>query len=215
MAKGVKSRRRYHSPVRAEQAQVTQQRILEAARRLFLEQGYAAATINSIAAAAEVSPETVYAVFGGKRGVLSRLVEVLIAGDDQAVPLLEREWLKQIENLRGQRERLRAWVRHTCQTLERTSLIHAIIRSAAASDPEAAALKRRLQEERLEAQTKVMRRLASIGRLNQGTSLKRPEQFWALASPELHYLLRFERGWPAEGFQQWLGDVLEAQLLPS
>jgi AcrR family transcriptional regulator len=40
--------------------------VLDAARRLFLERGYVATTIDAIAERAAVSPETVYSAFGNK-----------------------------------------------------------------------------------------------------------------------------------------------------
>jgi AcrR family transcriptional regulator len=64
----------YHSPRRQEAAAQTRQAILEAARRLFAERGYAATTIQEIAAAARVAPATVYASVGGKPRLLDELV---------------------------------------------------------------------------------------------------------------------------------------------
>src|SRR5262245_758419 len=64
------SKRRYHSPLRAAQAEATRRRVEDAALQLFAERGYEATTITEIAAAATVSPETIYGVFGAKRGIL-------------------------------------------------------------------------------------------------------------------------------------------------
>src|SRR5438874_2047694 len=86
-------RRAYHSPRRAEQARATRGAVLDAARRLFVSRGYAATSIEAVAAESEVSPETVYAAFGSKRSLLSELVDVTIAGDDAPVPILERPWV--------------------------------------------------------------------------------------------------------------------------
>src|SRR5262245_39417849 len=55
---------------RQRQALATQQLIVESARDLFLEQGYAATTIDAISAKAGVAVSTVYAVFKNKRGIL-------------------------------------------------------------------------------------------------------------------------------------------------
>src|SRR6266700_1571726 len=67
-------KRPYHSHVREQQAQETRQRILDAARPLFLSRGYAGTTVDAIAEAARLSPKTVNAVFGSKRGVFAELV---------------------------------------------------------------------------------------------------------------------------------------------
>ncbi len=64
----------YHSPRRQEAAAQTRQAILDAARRLFAERGYAATTIQEIASAARVAVATVYASVGGKPRLLDELV---------------------------------------------------------------------------------------------------------------------------------------------
>ncbi|WUH98187.1 TetR/AcrR family transcriptional regulator [Spirillospora sp. NBC_00431] len=60
---------------RAEYAEQTRQAIITAARELFAERGYFATTINQIAARARVAPATVYAVTGGKHGLIAILVD--------------------------------------------------------------------------------------------------------------------------------------------
>jgi AcrR family transcriptional regulator len=69
--------------VRAEQAQRRRERIVEAARALFLERGFAATTIAGVAEAAHVAPETVYAAFGGKAGLLEAVVLAAVLRDDE------------------------------------------------------------------------------------------------------------------------------------
>ncbi len=51
------------------------QAILEAARRLFLEQGYAGTAMEAIAAAAGVSKATLYSHFAGKEALFGAIVE--------------------------------------------------------------------------------------------------------------------------------------------
>lgn len=60
---------------RAEYAEVTRRAIIAAARELFAQRGYVAAKVDDIAALARVSPATVYAVTGGKQGLLHTLVD--------------------------------------------------------------------------------------------------------------------------------------------
>ena len=77
MADKVKTRRRaYHSPLRADQAERTRRRVLESARELFVEHGYAATTVAAVAAHAGVSPETIYLSLGGKRGLLEGVMDI-------------------------------------------------------------------------------------------------------------------------------------------
>ena len=64
MAKVVKLKRNYNASLRQEQAQMTRQRILDAARRLLIKGTYSSVTMEDIAQEAGVAYQTVYAVFG-------------------------------------------------------------------------------------------------------------------------------------------------------
>src|SRR6516164_4613991 len=78
---------------RAEYAETTRRAVVAAARRLFTEKGYFATTVNEIAAAARVSPATVYAVNGGKQGLLRTLI------DEWSVAPVVAQARERIENL--------------------------------------------------------------------------------------------------------------------
>src|SRR3977135_2141494 len=96
MADSVKSTRRYDSPRRREQAAATRREILEAAQRLFERQGYAATTMAAIAAEAGVALKTVYVAFETKSGVLRALWHLLLRGDQEDVPVGERDWYREV-----------------------------------------------------------------------------------------------------------------------
>src|SRR4029077_20818513 len=70
-----KSKRPYKSLVRQRQAGDTRLRIVEATRRLLQSEGYAGMTIEAIAQRAEVSPQSVYAIFKSKTGILTELLD--------------------------------------------------------------------------------------------------------------------------------------------
>ncbi len=65
-------------------------RIVAAAIRLFLADGYARTTIAAVAAAAGVSADLVFHLFGSKRELLRAAMDASVGGDDQDVPFLER-----------------------------------------------------------------------------------------------------------------------------
>lgn len=64
---------------RDEHARQTREAVVDAARRLFAERGFTATTVDEIAASSRVSAGTVYQQCGGKRGLLSTLVELWAA----------------------------------------------------------------------------------------------------------------------------------------
>src|SRR5918997_474080 len=97
MSEGVKGSRPYDSSRRRAQARQTRAAILEAARARFLERGYATTTVGEIAADVGVSVETVYKAFANKAGLLKAMFDVAIVGDDEPIPLQEREMVVRIQ----------------------------------------------------------------------------------------------------------------------
>jgi len=210
----VKSRRRYVSGVRDDQARRTRLRILDAAHRLFAKDGYARTTIERIASEAGVATDTVYAVFGSKRAVLSGLMERHVGGDDQPIAMLDRPEPQSVRRESSQRRQLTRFVAGVTDAIERSRPIDDIMRSAAAIDPEISTLRRNIQEERFRNMTTLVRWLRSNGPLRGERSVEEAAAIvWTLTSPEVHRLLRVEREWSSERFRDWLGDTLARTLL--
>lgn len=223
MESRVNGRRGYHSPLRAEQADETRRRVLAAARELFLDRGYAGTTVVAVAEASGVSPDTIYASLGGKRGLLVG-VHALALNDarDAARPAHGGGQADGGQDLGAQdedvqpvspRDRLRRLVHLSCGTLSRTSPIHAVLRGAADGHPFASELHQEMTRWRLAIQSANLR--ASLGpSLRDGLDPEEAaERYSALLSPELYQLLTVERQWDAHRFELWVGDLLERDLL--
>jgi AcrR family transcriptional regulator len=206
------SRRRYNSPLRADQARQTRARILDAAYRLFAERGYAGTTIASVAQEAGVSPETIYLTLGGKRGLLEGAIETAIAPEADPTTQEDALW-KELAEMPEARDRLEAMVEYSCAILARTGSVHAVIRGAADKEPFAAALGSRLLRDRLTNQTERIGRYLGEA-LRPGLSVSEAGQrYCALTSPELYHLLTVEIGWTAAQHRKWLTRLLETELL--
>lgn len=206
------SRRRYHSPLRADQAQQTRRRVLEAALHLFADRGYAGTTVAAVAERAGVSPETIYLSLGGKRGLLEGVIETAITGPDDAATQ-EARWWAAVAELSGVPQRLDKMVEYSCAILARTRPIHAVIRGAADKEAFAQALHRRLLHERLTAQTERVRQYLGQD-LRPGLSVPEAGQrYCALASPELYHLLTVEFAWTPDQHRTWLARLARTELL--
>src|SRR3954467_15874698 len=134
MAEPVKGTRRYHSPRRREQAEATRRQILEAAERLFREQGYAAATMAAIAADAGVALKTVYLAFETKSGVLRALWHLLLRGGRDDVPVAEQQWYRDVLTAPDPERRLRLNARTSRVVKLRIAGVRQVIHSAAPID---------------------------------------------------------------------------------
>jgi AcrR family transcriptional regulator len=210
MSEGVK--RRYHSPLRADQARRTKDRVLQVAFDLFAQRGYAGTTIAAVAEQAGVSPETIYLTVGSKRGLLEGVIETAITGNEEPAAQEDGLWAE-IEQLTAPRERLARMVEHSCAILARTRPIHTVIRGAADKEAFAGALASRLLRERLAAQTERIDRYLADDLRKELSVAEAGQRYCALAGPELFYTLTVELGWTAEQHRAWLTELLAAELL--
>lgn len=211
----VKKQRPYQSRLRAEQAQQTRLRILEASGQLFAERGYAGTTIESVAERASVAIDTVYATFGAKRRLLSALIDLRLTGSADGQPVLDGEGPRAVWQEPDQTRQIAMFAADIVPRLERVRPIDDIIRGAAEVDPEIADLRRQMQEDRFRNLTTFVGWLAANGELRHGIGLDQAAAIvWTLASPEVNRLLRDVRGWSVERYAAWLGDTLVRALLP-
>jgi len=214
MPESVKHRRAYDSPRRREQARATRHAVLEAARGLFIERGYVGTTIEAIAAGANVAPETVYAVFGTKRSLLSELVDVSIAGSDSAPPILQQDHVQQIRDEPDPHRRIRLLASLGRSILERRAAVDEVVRGAAAADPEIASLRDLGKAQRFAGQRELLRMVVGAAGLREGLDVETAaDVLYAIGSPETYRLLVIDRGWSGPRFERWYAETLERLLL--
>ena len=140
MATGVKGRRSRNGRGGQARTRLARAAVVQAARALFLERGYAATTIEAISDTSDVPPATVYRLFSSKLGILKALSDVSIAGDDQAIAVADRPGARALFADPDPRNQLAGFAGISCGILARAEPIHRILLSAAATDPAAAAL---------------------------------------------------------------------------
>jgi AcrR family transcriptional regulator len=213
MAAIVNTRRRYNSPLRAEQAEETRRRVLAAARELFLADGYRGTTVAAVAAAAGVSPDTVYTSLGGKRGLLERVVAHAREDPDDPAQRAQHRRREELRQLADPHQRLRSLIGLSCETLARISPVHAVIRGAADGDPFAAGLLADMLDRRLEIQSRNLRATLGDGLRDDLSLDDAAERYSALLSPDLYNLMTVDRGWRADRYEDWIAELLDRDLL--
>jgi AcrR family transcriptional regulator len=213
MAERVKTRR-YDSPRRRAQAAATRREILEAAERLFEQQGYAATTMSAIAAEAGVALKTVYVAFETKSGLLRSLWHLLLRGDEADVPVMDRPWYREVLEERDPERQLRLNARNARVVKQRAAALMGVIRDAAPADSDIAELWSRIQSDFYDNQRSIVKALAARKALGPGLDVARAADIlWTLNHPDLWHLLVRERGWTPEQWEQWFGDTACSQLL--
>jgi AcrR family transcriptional regulator len=171
--------------------------------------------MEALAQEAGVAVETVYGAFGSKRAVLTSLVDLAVGGDERPIPLLERPGPQRVRSESDQRLQMRLFAHDIAQIMERVGPLFEVMRSAAPNEPEIAALLQRLLAERRESMAVFVEWVARNGPLRADLSRDTAaDTVWTLSSAEVHHLLRVDRNWTIERYEQWLGDILITVLLP-
>jgi AcrR family transcriptional regulator len=208
----VKTRRRYDASRRRERAARTREAVLVAARRQFLDDGYAATTVARIAAEADTSVETIYKAFGGKSGIVRALWLRGLDGEGPVPAPGRSDALSSSET--DPARVLRGWGRFITEVSPLVAPIMLLIRDAAATDPEMATLLAEAEHQRRNRMLHNARRLKERGWLRTGVSIAAAtDVLWTYSSPELYDLLVVRSRWSLRRYGAFVGDALVAALL--
>lgn len=208
----VKHKRAYDAGRRREQARQSRNRIIQAAERMFLRDGYISTTVQAIAAAADVSADTIYKSFGGKPGLIRAIRDRALAGEGPIPAERRSDEIQERET--DPRKIIHAWGAFTAELAPRAAPVLLLVRDAAAADPEVRTLHDELDTDRLKRMTDNARRLHNAGHLRRGISLMHAADIlWTYSSPELYQLLVIRRGWTPKRYGKFIADTMVKALL--
>jgi AcrR family transcriptional regulator len=201
--------RAYRSARREAQARRTRRQVLAAAGAVFLRHGYAGATMRAIAAAAGVSVPTVELLFGTKAGVLKAAIDVAIAGDDEPVPVLDRDWAAAASRAGRAGDFLRAVAAVIGPAQARSAGLVLAVLEGAPGDPRLAGLADQLVTQRAATAGWIVDQLAAKAPLRAGRPrAEAVDTVWVLLDPAVFDRLVRRRGWPLERYQGWFADAV-------
>lgn len=199
--------RRYRSSLRESQARETRGRIRDAARALFVANGFSETTVTEIADSAGVAPQTVYSAFGSKGAIVAAMLEDL---EEQAGA---RERIAAVIAEQDSHKQLRlfaAWIR----TLFERGAPVLMAAFEAHGDPDVAAFAARGDERRRRGTEQLVRIWTEKGVLRSSLNEREAaERFWLLTSAQTYMLSIDGLGWSPGQYEAWLGDLLERELL--
>jgi AcrR family transcriptional regulator len=194
-------------------AEATQRAIVEAAAQLFAERGYHATSITRIASRAGVAVQTIYNSVGSKHEILSRVLDFAAAGERAPVPVPEL-MRRQAEGEPDPRRIIEQIVELWRGALPRTAPVFALIREAAATDLEVAALERARAAQRLRNYGRAARLLAERGGLRSDLSIDgAAAAVFAIGHPDTYRTLVLDGDWDDDRWATWARTTLEAALL--
>ncbi len=169
----------------------------------------------AIAEAAGVALDTVYVAIVPKPVLFRHLIELAISGEDQSVPAEERDYVRAIRAEPDLRRKLARYAHAVRAIQPRLAPLFRVLREAARSEPELAALWAEIAERRARNMRHFVADVAAAGGLRAGVTVdEAADLVWATNAPEFYLLLVEERGWDPERFERWLTDLWIRMLLP-
>ncbi|MCU1296515.1 MAG: transcriptional regulator, TetR family [Acidobacteriaceae bacterium] len=165
-------------------------------------------TIEAIAQQAEVSAQSVYAIFKSKTGILIELLDQSTFGPEY------EDAVRQALSAIDPETRLRLAAPIARQIHDAQSATFDLLRGAGVVAPELAKLEQQRECLRYERQERMIVSLRDAGRirseLDHGTAR---DIFWMLTGRDVYRMLARERGWSSQKYQDWLADTLVRALL--
>lgn len=187
--------------------------IVEGGTRRFLAHGYVGSTIEDVADEAGVSAQTIYYVFGTKPKLLAAVLDASIAGDVDAVAVVEQPWVEKIRSSTDPETAVGVLVDAAVTIVVRTAPIYEVVRRASA-DADVEALLRDTRRRRRLDQRRLVEILADAGhlrpKLKVGTAT---DIVYGLVNEEMVELLISDCGWSTTRLRNWLTGVLIQELV--
>jgi AcrR family transcriptional regulator len=208
--------RSYRSPRREASARLTRARIIAAATERFLAHGYSGTTMRAVATDAGVALPTVELAFRTKAGLLKTVIDVAIAGDDEHVTMLDRQWAAHAESTADPAGFIAAFAEQLTASAARAAGLTAAALEAARADQDIADVAAQLISQRQVMAAwlvdGVLLRTALRAGIDRADAI---DTVWTLMDPVIFCRLAEDRRWPQDQFQRWFTDVVTQFLLPS
>jgi AcrR family transcriptional regulator len=193
--------------MRTERAERTRKRVIDAANRLFVQQGYATTTMRAIATEAGVSVPTVELLFGTKAQLLHVVIDVAIAGDDEPIPVLSRAWAAEAKSAGGLADFLSAVAEVLSEAQARSAGVLLAAYEAAASDADIQLLIMDRESQRERTTSWIVDGVIERARLRPGLDKAAAvDTVWLLMDPVIFDRLTRHRGWSLDRYASWFAD---------
>ena len=211
----MKVKRSYDASRRRAQARARRLAVILAARDLFERDGFRPTTIAAIAAHAGVSAESVYKGFGSKAALAKAVFDLVIAGDDEPVPVAERPAMQAMRDEPDVRRKIAIFVAGLAQRQARSARVQILIRDGRHVDDSLAPIWVKLNDEGLAGMTMLGRHLLQTGQLRDGIDLDEVRDvLWNYLAIDTYERLVLIQGWPLERYSQWLTRAVTGAICP-
>src|SRR5215469_1060583 len=206
-------KRSYDASGRREQARARRLAVVLAARDLFGQDGFRLTTIAAIAARAGVSEQAVYKNFGTKAALAKAVFDLVIAGDDEPVPVAERPAQLAIQDEPDVRRKIAMFASGLAERQARSAKVQILIRDGRHVDDSLAPVWAKLVDEGLTGMTMLGRHLLGTGQLREDVDLPEVRDvLWNYLQIDAYERLVLTQGWPPHKYERWLAHAVTSAL---
>ncbi|MFD6224480.1 TetR/AcrR family transcriptional regulator [Nocardia asteroides] len=204
-------KRRYDTSGRQAKARARRLAMVIAARELFERDGFRATTIAAVAERAGVSAESVYKAFGTKAALAKAVFDLVIAGDDEEVPVAQRPEQLAMLAEPDVRRKITMFVHGLARRQARSAAVQFLIRDGRHVDASLAPVWDKLAEEGLVGMTMLGTHLLGTGQLRPGLELDEVRDvLWNYLAIDTYERLVLARGWSLDRYADWVSRALIA-----
>lgn len=181
---------------------------------MFLERGFAGATMRAIAGRAGVSVPTVELLFGTKGRLLKAAIDVAIAGDDEPVPVLDRSWTGTAVESATAADFLDVVADLITAAQQRSAGLVLALFEAASADAELTDLTAQLTTARAATAGWIVDQLVRKAPLSTNvTRQDAVDTVWILMDPAVFDRLTRRLRWTAPHYRRWLATSIARLLI--
>lgn len=189
--------------------------MIEAAKALFVDQGYPATTIEAIAEASDTPLPTLYRLFGSKRSLLEAVMDTSFVGDDAPVAFGDRPEVRAALGAAHPEALIDAFAVICRDVIERAGEMYHVLTTAAVVDEEAAALLAEVRQQAHTGRSRIVAALRAMDALDPALATSEAEDIvYACLSFEVARMLIVERRWSSEQYEAWVARSLRVVLQP-
>ncbi|MFD4431388.1 TetR/AcrR family transcriptional regulator [Nocardia sp. NPDC058497] len=206
-------KRRYDASGRRAQARARRHAMVVAAQELFERDGFRSTTIAAVAERAGVSAESVYKAFGTKAALAKAVFDVVIAGDDEDIPVYQRPEQQAMLAEPDVRRKIEMFVHGLAQRQARSAKVQFLIRDGRHVDDSLTPVWDKLAEEGLVGMTMLGRHLLETGQLRAGIDLDEVRDvLWNYLAIDTYERLVLARGWSVDRYADWVARAIIAAI---
>ena len=198
-------KRSYDASGRRAQARARRLAVVLASRELFERDGFRATTVAAVAAHAGVSPESIYKTFGTKAALAKAVFDLVIAGDDEPVPVAERPAMQAMREEPDVRRKIAMFIDGLAHRQANSATVQILIRDGRHVDDSLVPIWQALSDEGLKGMTLLASHFLETGQLRDDVDLPEVRDvLWNYLAIDAFERLVLIQGWTHERYTRWL-----------